>query len=373
VSTGVVRPVERRDMPGVAELYRSIGEGARSRPLDEVTRKLTECFVDVPFPDEGAPTSFVHEGSDGRLAGFIGLIPRRWKHEDKTIIGLATTGLVIDPSHPDAKHSAMWLTQKGLGQAYDFSITDKPTDAVTKMRTGGSGKSTNVVFRSHIITGHGYRFRIGLRLTEDARQRMRDRLRWRRYWPALAPFDRVARRVALAWDDRRPSAIAGKHHEGVTFEPATATSIHETRLALAQEYSPCLVDDPALAKWQLDFLADYPSRGEFHWYIARVGEQPVGWFLYYVRTDKPSEVASVVALPRWKSAVCVAMLEHALRDGATGLIGTTSGVMAHELLELGANIFRADRLLVACRDPEVLRGFRTTHALITGLESEIWI
>jgi hypothetical protein len=47
--------------------------------------------------------------------------------------------------------------------------------------------------------------------------------------------------------------------------------------------------------------------------------------------------------------------------------------MAHELIELGATIIRADRLLVACRELELLEGFRSTHALITGLESEIWI
>jgi hypothetical protein len=374
VTGGSVRPLERGDMPQVTELYRSIGEGARGRPADEVMRKLTECFVDVPFPDAGAPTSFVHVGSDGRLAGFIGLIPRRWKFHDETVIGLATTGLVVDPNHPDAKHSTLWLTREGLGQKeYAFSITDKPTDVVTKMRTGGAGKSTNVVWRSHVITGHGFRFRIGLRTIEDTRQRLRDRLRWRRYWPVLAPIDSAVRRVAHALDDRRERPIAGKRADDLTFEPATAASVHDTRLALAKAYTPCLVDDPVLAKWQYDFLADYPSRGAFHWYIARAGGEPVGWFLYYVREDKPSEVASVVALPRWKTAVCVAMLEHARRDGATGLIGTTSGVMAHELIELGATIIRADRLLVACRDEKLLEGFRSTHALITGLESEIWI
>ena len=374
MSGGKTRPLVRGDMPQVTELYRSIGEGARSRPVDEVMRKLTECFVDVPFPDEGAPTSLVHEGSDGRLAGFIGLIPRRWTFHGETIVGLATTGLVIDPNHPDTKHTALWLTRDGLGQKqYGFSITDKPTNVVTKMRTGGAGKSTNVVWRSHVITGHGFRFRIGLRGIEDARQQLRDRLRWRRYWPLLAPLDRVARRFASAWDDRHPRSLASKPKDDLTFEPATAAAVHETRKALAEAYTPCLVDDPALAKWQYDFLADYPSRGAFHWYIARVGGEPVGWFLYYVRVDKPSEVASVVALPRWKSAVCAAMLDHARRDGATGLIGTTSGVMAHELIELGATIIRADRLLVACRDEKLLEGFRKTDALITGLESEIWI
>jgi len=234
------------------------------------------------------------------------------------------------------------------------------------MRTGGAGKSTNVVWRSHIITGHGFRFRIGLRGIEDARQQLRDRLRWRRYWPLLAPIDAAVRKVAPAIDDRRARPIAGKRTDDLTFEAATAASVHETRLALAGAYTPCLVDDPALATWQYDFLADYPSRGTFHWYIARAGGEPIGWFLYYVRVDKPSEVASVVALPRWKAAVCTAMLEHARTDGATGLIGTTSGVMAHELIELGATIIRADRLLVACRDEKVLEGFRSTHALITG-------
>jgi hypothetical protein len=374
MSGGFTRPIARADMPQVTELYRSIAEGARARPADEVQRKLTQCFVDVPFAGEDVPTSIVHEGSDGRVAGFIGLIPRRWRFREQTIIGLATTGLVIDPRHPDVKHTALWLTRDGLGQKnYAFSITDKPTDAVTKMRTGGAGKSTNVVWRSHIITGHGFRFRIGLRGLEDTRQRLRDQLRWRRFWPVLAPIDRAARRLAPLWDDRRPRPVGGKRNDDLTFEPATAASLHETRLALAEAYTPCLVDDPALAQWQYDFLADYPSRGEFRWYIARAGGEPVGWFLYYVRVDKPSEVASVIALPRWKSAVCTAMLEHAQRDGASGLIGTTSGVMAHELIELGATIIRADRLLVACRELELLEGFRSTHALITGLESEIWI
>ncbi len=363
-------------MPEVTELYRSIAAGARARAYDEVLRKLTECFLEIPFADPGAATSMVREGADGRLAGFFGLIPRRWQYNGRLLVGVATTGMVIDPNHPDAKNAAQWLTRSGLGQAYDFSICDKPTDLVTKMRTGrGSARSvsTNVVFRSHIITGHGYRWRIGLRNTEDARQRMRALVRWRRYWPALAPLDRVARRLAQAWDARRPRPVGGKAVDRLALEDATPASLFEARLALAEVYSPCMVDDAPLAKWQYDFLADYPSRGRFRWLIARVNGAPVGWFLYYVRQDQPSEVASVVAVPEFRAAVVAAMLECAHKDGCTGLVGTTSGVMAHELIEAGATIFRCDRLLVAARDPEVLEAFRSSRTMVTGLESEIWI
>jgi len=243
------------------------------------------------------------------------------------------------------------------------------------MRTGGAGSaSSNVVYRSHVLPGHGYWWRLGLRPTEDARQRLRERLRGRRYWPILAPFDGAARRLAHTWDNRRPRPPAMRRADDLVVEPMTAATLLEARLALAEVYSPCLVDDAALATWQYDFLADYPSRGDFRWFIARRSDgAPVGWFLYYVRREQPSEVASVVAAPKWRHAVVAAMIEHAMRDGCTGLFGTTSAVMAHELIDAGAVIDGADRLLVSARDPAVLEALRSSQALVTGLESEIWI
>lgn len=372
---GRARPIEPRDLPRVVELYRSIAPGALLRPEAEVRRKLDECLLQCPFPDAGAARSVVHEGSDGRLVGFLGVIPRRWRFRDRTLVGVAATGMVVDSTHPEVMHSALWLTREGLGQSYDVSLCDKPTELVVKMRTGpgvSRGASNNVVFRSHVITGHGYCWRLPLARTDDARQRVRERLRWKRYWPALAPLDRVAERAATAWDRRHPRPMPAKS-DAVVLDAMTPQALLETRLALAEAYTPILVDDAPLAKWQYDYLADYPSRGGFRWFVARAGGEPVGWILYYVRRGMPSEVASIVALPRHRAAVVAALLDCAMQDGCTGLAGTTSGVMAHELIEAGATIDAVDRLLVSARDPEVLEGFRSSQMLMTGLESEIWI
>jgi len=353
--------MERRDLEQVVAQYRTIGAGAARRPLDEVTTTLRQMMLEQPSFGDDAPRSLVHEGRDGRIVGFMGVVPRRWQLGSRMLVGATTTGFVVDARHPDAMVSALWLARRSIAQGQDFTFVDRPTPTVVKL-FGLVG--------AEVLPGHGYDFRLPLRQHEVARMRLRERVRYRRWWPAVAPLDRVARRLATALDARgpRPDDVSA-----VQLEPATADTVLETRRSLATHYGPCLVDDAALSRWQFDYMASYRSRGEFRWLVARAKGEAVGWMLYYVRDDQPSEVTSVIALPRHKAAVVGALVRAAYDDGCTALIGTAGAAMAHELIDHGAVIEGADRIQVRSRDPEVMAAFRTNRALVTGLEGEVWV
>ncbi len=361
---GVMRAMELRDLDEVVAQYRSIADGAAHRPLAEVTAKLRAMMLDQPsFPDD-APHSLVHEGSDGRIVGFMGVIPRKWQIGERTVVGATTTGFVVDAEHPDSLVSALWLARGSISQGQDFSFVDRPTPTVVQI-FGKVG--------AEILPGHGYNFRLPLRRNEVMRLQLRERVRYRRWWPAVAPLDPVARKVAEALDARQPREFGDDESSSLQLEPATAQTLFETRRALATYYGPCLVDDEALCRWQYDYMATYGSRGDFRWTIARAKGKPVGWILYYVRDDQPSEVTSIIALPKYKTALVAALLRATYDDGCTALIGTVGAAMAHELIEVGAIIDSCDRIQVRTRDPEIMNAFRSNRAVITGLEGEVWV
>ncbi len=361
---GQMRRMEHRDLDAVVAQYRTIAPGAANRPLAEVTDKLRSMMLEQPSFGDDAPHSLVHEGSDGRIVGFMGVIPRRWQLGERILLGATTTGFVVDAEHPDSMVSALWLARGSITQGQDFTFVDRPTPQVVQIfgRVG-----------AEVLTGHGYDFRMPLRRHEVARQDLEGRLRYRRWWPAVARLGPLGRRIASELDARRPLTLPTAKEAAVDLEPATADTLYEARKALATYYGPCLVDDEALTHWQFDYMANYPSRGDFRWFIARSGGQAVGWMLYYVREDQPSEVSSIIALPKHKQAMVAALVRSTYHDGCTSLIGTTGAAMAHELIERGAIIDGGDRIQVRSKDPEIMSAFRSNRALVTGLEGEVWV
>lgn len=355
--------MQERDLAEAVDLYRTIGLGALRRPLDEVTDKLRTMMLLQPGFGPDDPKSLAHRGADGSLVGFMGVVPRRWKIGDDVVIGATTTGLVVRREHPEALVSALWLGRGGVRQGQAFSFVDRPTPGVVEIFAK---------LGAEVFPGHGYNFRMPLRAHDETRLRLREHVRYRRWWPAVSSIDRAARAVASHFDERTPPTLPDDDRT-LTLEPATAQSLYETRLSLAEYYSPCLVDDEALAQWQFDYMATYTSRGRFRWFIARVKGKAVGWMLYYVRDDQPSEVASVVALPKHKKAVATALVRATLQDGCTSLIGTIGGAIAHELLDLGAVIESGDRIQIQSKNPAIMDAFRSNRALITGLEGEVWV
>ncbi|MEM6991468.1 MAG: hypothetical protein AAF721_13250 [Myxococcota bacterium] len=356
--------MELKDLDAVVTQYRTLGEGAARRPLAEVTDKLRTMMLDQPSFDGEAPHSLVHEGSDGRIVGFIGVVPRKWKVGDRTLIGATTTGLVVDPEHPDRMLSALWLTRGAHRQGQDFTFVDRPTPTVTKFSASLGGEG---------YPGHGFNFRLALREHEASRQEFRDRVRYRRWWPAVAAVERAVRPVTAALDNRRPRELPTAAQAAVDLEEATAATLHEARCALSEHYGPILIDDEALAQWQFDYMATYASRGDFRWFVARARGAIVGWVLYYVRDDAPSEVASLVALPNHSAAVSAALIRQAYDDGCSSIFGTVSGAVVHDLLDFGGVVDSTDRVWVQANHRENQALFRTNRTLITGLEGEVWV
>ena len=73
--TGCVRPLEKNDVPRVAELHSRVFVGSEASLAGTLTDHLTEIFYRHPCQDDDLP-SLVYEEPDGSITGCLGVIPR---------------------------------------------------------------------------------------------------------------------------------------------------------------------------------------------------------------------------------------------------------------------------------------------------------
>src|SRR2546428_7119045 len=121
-TSGRVRPLAERDVPQVVDLYERIFRKSGTHDPVAAGEYLHEIFCRNPWRHEALP-SLVYEDEAGRIAGCLGVMPRRMSFEGRPIEAAISHTFMVEPGSRSSL-AALALARTFLSGVQDLSIAE---------------------------------------------------------------------------------------------------------------------------------------------------------------------------------------------------------------------------------------------------------
>jgi hypothetical protein len=354
-----IRSLCHDDLSQVVALYRSHLAVPNVAGADELRLAFEQVFLGEPLSDESIP-SLVFEGSDGEIVGFIGSLVHRMRLEQRTVRLACSSALVVSPKARQFGAGGL-LLRKYLAGPQDITMTDTAGSATEHMwkRLGGSMYHLGSVTWLHLL--HPVRAAVGLKLWHLGRHQWLPLAR-----PLCRPLDAVYSRF--------------NNSDGVGDGEKKYTEEH---------LSPqLLIDHLRLGPQQFDLWPDYDaeslgllfdqigrsrSNGQLVKNLVRDARgEPLGW---YIASLLPSDIYRILGLAATPGNEEL-LMRHVLRTAKDLNAAAVAGRLEPWLLGVlprRTMMFSRVRFLFHSRNEAVCEAIRSSKALLTGLESDVWI
>jgi len=351
------RPFERADIPQLVDLCpRAFPEVMPYPPAVY----FEEFFFRSPCVDEEI-RSLVIEGPDGRIVGFIGVMPRRFVLNDRTLRVAIATRLMVAP---EARTTGAGLTlfNTFLSGPQDLSLGDT---------ANAPGAVFWQAFRGQTIWPHGVNWRCTLR--SEPTRRLRAALNGRR---ALRPAGALAEPLLAAVDGaatgirRRRNPLTTPAGSCMEIEAATIvaniTGMTGHRV-LAPRYDEVTLD------WLVKRAAAKTVNGELKMMGVRDAEgRLLGWFIYYLKHRGLSVLMQLAAKPHSGATVLDCLIAHAAQGGATAITGRLEPLLLQPLAARPDISFQLSPywMVAHTRNPDLMAAIHRGDALLSRLDGE---
>jgi hypothetical protein len=355
---GHVRAFASQDVGQVADLHRTVfgGPGPAGPGAQAYRRYFEAVFLDNPWRDEAIP-SRVYEEKDGRISGFLGVMPRRMAMEGRPLRAAICSQFVV---HPEKRGLVgLQLLKAVLEGPQDVSISDEANDATRRIWEARGG-ATAFLYSLH-----------WLRPLRPGRLAAH----WLRRHNWLAPLATVARAGAAIGDALAARLFRARFRpvkpdvDGESLDEAALLSCH-ARFADHGSIRPAY--DGRSLGWLLGRAAGMTREGRLERMAVR-GERRelLGWYLYYARPDGVGEVLQIAATPRTIQKVLGHLVYRAWQQGAVGLSGRLEPGFVDELLT-GCFLSRGRGpwMLVHAKRPALLHAIQRGDTSLSRLDGE---
>lgn len=352
-TTGRIREFAPDDIPAVVALRRKAFQYSDRPTAEDLSRYLEQIFFRNPWRDAELP-SLVCADARGRIAGFLGVVPRRATFQGQPIRVAVGTQLMADGSTRGL--AGFELMKAFLSGPQDLAFSDVANDVSRRMWEvlgGWTSLLQSLHWTQPVQRG---RFYAGL---------LAQRLHVRGLGRGLRP---------LSW---AVDALVGGQPptDGLAEAPLTAAlmAAHFPELhghvALRPEY------DEASLRWLLDQLVANRTRGELHSVALRGADGAlVGWYLYYAKAGGVGQVVHVAARRDRAGDVLQALSHHASRQGLAALEGRLEPALLPALGAAGALLARdGPWVLIHSHRPELSAAVHRGDALLSRLDGEWWM
>jgi hypothetical protein len=353
-----IRACTADDIPAVARMFQRAFRDATRPPPPALEAYLRELLFEHPWRDPET-ASRVCLGPDGRVCGFIGVLPMRMSFHGQPVRAALASSLVVDDpaAHPMA--GARLLRSYFSGpQQLCVSETSNPVAQGMWERSGGHPLAEYSMEWLRPLLWAG----LGVALLEELAPRAKI-LR-----PAAAPVDRALARLApaLAW----PAPATPRH--------CSDADVDDEALL---EHIPQLCEHYALRpdwdRTSLAFFLRHAARKDRHGEFFRrmVYDRkgvPVGCYLYYGRPRGIAWVLQILARPEAVEAVVASLLAHAEAHGSVAVRGRTQPQLLDALLRHRCLFFQRASTTVYSKNADLMSAMRAGEALIIGLAGEGW-
>lgn len=347
-----VRPFVEADIPQVAEVHRAAFRRGSATRLAEYRDYFTQVFLrdhDRRFP------SLVFQETDGRLTGFLGIVPRRVTLNGRRYQAVVSSQFIVDP----AAHVglvALRLAKAYLEGPQDLSIADEANEVSRKIWEGLGG--TTALLLSTYWTR-------ALRPARFALSFLRERR-------GLAPIASAATPLAALADGLAVRV------PGSQFRLAPPPAVDEPLSAsIALAHSSCgagalrVEYDEAMFQALVDRVAVRTPGGRVLSAVVRTGAAIAGWYIAHLDGHGVAEVAQISATPSTIHDVLDQLFAHAWRLGAASVTGRLDPRFMQALSDKYCLFHRRGPwVLIHARHPELVRALEAGATCLSRFDGE---
>ena len=353
-----IRACTADDIPAVARMFQKVFRDPAAAASSSLESYLRELFLEHPWRDPDT-SSRVYVDGDGRVRGFIGVLPMRMSFHGQPIRAALASSLMVDnpAEHPMA---GARLLRSYLNGPQDLCVSETSNSTAQLMWERVGGRS---------IAEYSMEWLRPLRPLGTGIALLEDRLPAAKLLRPLASLaDRAMMRFApgLSWPAPVPPAIyaaADVDDEGLL----------EHIPRFAQHYALHPEWDRATLAFFLRHAARKQRHGELHRrMVYGRNRSPVGCYLYYGRPRQIAFVLQILALPEAIDGVVASLLAHAEQQGCVAVRGRTQPHQLDALLRHRCVFFQHSSTTVYTGNADLLSAIRSGDAFIIGLAGESW-
>jgi hypothetical protein len=368
VSRARIRPFVEDDIPAVAALRLRAFRVSRRRNLDALAAYFKLVFFDNPWRDESLP-SLVYE-SDGRVGGFVGVIPRRMTLRGQRLRVVVSTQFMVDASVRGL--AGIELVRRLFAGPQDLTLADAAPDAARRIWTGLRGEvaaAYSLFWVRSLRPGRFAMLELGDRLvTRAARWMLR---------PLVTVSDTVLGRLRRESGPQRLTAPVDCH-----VEPLDAATLAREAPLLLRDIALHPEYDERAYGWLLDRAREGERSGRLRCSIVRdAAGRALGWFVYYEERggiyEERGGIARVIQLaaaPHDAVPVIKTLWREARRSGAIAVRGQMIPPLLTPLSLTGCSFRRRGPWVLAqSRRADVLHAIARGDAWISALDGERWL
>jgi len=354
-----LRPLRGEDLPDVVALRQQVFRFSERDSPDRLAHYLEQIFFRHPWADEEL-TSLVYEDERGRVAGFLGIIPRPLRFQGEPVRAAVATQLMVAPERRGLVGRRLMRTF--LTGPQDLSLSDTANEVGRRLweSLGGSVSLIHSLAWTRTLRpcrhlaarfARGPVLRAGLFAAR----------------PLCAAADALAARLPGSFtQDVPPGAIEALDADTMAARlPQLAGSS-----ALRPEY-----EDGSLT-WLLAQAAEKRQFGELQGALVRdAAGEVAGWFLYYCHTGGGlGEVLQLAARRSTQALVLRHLWRDAWRRGLTAIAGRVEPAFVDELAAHGSRFGRdGPWMLIHSPRVELLQAITGGDAFLSRLEGEWWL
>jgi hypothetical protein len=353
-----IRSLQPDDLPQVVALYRAYFAEPNVGDADELHTAFEQIFLGQPLSDPSIP-SLVFEGSDGEILGFIGSLVHRMRFEEAPIRLACSSSLVVAPRARQLGAGGL-LLRKYLAGPQDLTITDTAGSATEHMwkRLGGSMYHLGSVTWLHLL--HPLRAAVGVKLWQRGRHR---------WLPLARPLCRPPDAVYSRFTNTDGTSDVEKHTE----EPLSPQLLIDHLHLRPQQFHLWPDFDAESLGMLFDQIDRSRSNGRLVKNFVRDARgKPVGWYIASLLPSGIYRIMGLAAAPGNEDLLFRHVLHKAKDLNASAVAGRLEPWML-EVFPRRTMMFLRVRFLVHSRSAALCDAVRSSKALLTGLESDIWI
>ena len=355
-----VRPLKENDLPQVVDLYWHYmrrQQGSAPASLHTTFQKL---YFTNPW-SAGETHSVVYESTNGKIVGFLGIIPRKMSVCGETIRVAFGGNFVV---HPEARSqlAASRLLGAYMSGNYDLWQTDSANDISRRLleRLGfRTIPALSIHWARPLRTAHYAVYTVSKSLSPALSTGLKIVAK-----PFSAVADRVAGRLSSNPFRQKKPRLRGSE--------ADLETLLQCFAAFRQGYSLWPEYDPASLRWLLSFMDPSPSRGQLRKIVLRDDEDKiVGWYIYYVKPGSVGEVVQVGGGKRMIKDILEHLFYDAWRNGLIALHGVVPNRMMADFSDKGCLFTcRGGWNVARARKPELMDLLERGDAFLSRLDGE---
>ncbi len=355
----LLRRLRGEDLPDVVALRQQVFRFSERESPDRLAAYLERIFCRHPWPDEELP-SLVYEDERGRVAGFLGVIPRPMCFQGEPVRAAVATQLMVAPERRGLVGRRLMRTF--LTGPQDLSLSDTANETGRRLweSLGGSISVIHSLFWTRTLRPCR---QLAARIARGPV--LRAALFAAR--PVLAAADTLAARLPASFTQDVPPG---------TVEALDADTMAARLPELAGPRALRPVYEDGSLTWLLALAAEKRQFGELHGVLVRdpTGEV-AGWFLYYCHSGGGvGEVLQLAARRSTQTLVLRHLLRDAWRRGLTAIAGRVEPGCVEELAAHGSRFGRQGPwMLIHSPRVELMHAIAGGDAFVSRLEGEWWL